>query len=275
MLTPHPYSSLEYWFFKVNSGQIALLVDWISKRNENQNWLRVSIHSPTKREVLFERLIEIMPGDNYLNLHRTVGHLNDVAWDLAIDPGNDLIKPDIFPIGLLRMTDLLLVSAPLACFSGWIRHRGIEYILENTTGMISHYWGRQLASDWWWVSANQFDKEDISVECSLFHTNLWGTSLKASFAYLYLRQHDKKEFVVVPAMLASVKGTPENFEIEIKRIGKESVTLTCSGYEYGDFNDGIVNTLIGDLEVRIGTKLIARAMGTAGLEHRFPQNASQ
>jgi len=275
MLTPHPSASLEYWFFKVNSGQIAILVDWISKRNENQNWLRVSIHSPTKREVLFERLIEIMPEDNYLNMHRTVGQLNDVAWDLNIDPGKDIIKPDIFPVGALRMTDLLLVSAPMACFTGWIRHRGIRYKLENASGMISHYWGRQLASDWWWVSANQFDNEDVSVECSFFHTSLWGSSLKASFAYLYLRQQTKKEFMVVPSMLASVRGTPEEFEIVIKRIGKESVTLTCSGYEYGDFSDGILNTLKGDMEVRVGKKLIARAMGTAGLEHRFPHTVSQ
>jgi len=275
MLTPHPSASLEYWFFKVNSGQIALLVDWIAKRNDNQNRLRVSIHSPAKREVLFERLVEIMPGDNYLNMHRTAGQLNDVAWDLTIDPGKDIIKPDIFPVGALRMTDLLLVSAPLAYFSGWIRHRGTRYELENASGMISHYWGRQLASDWWWVSANQFDKKDISVECSFFHTKLWGTSISASFAYLYLQQQDKKEFVVVPSVLASVKGTPEEFEIGIKRIGKESVTLTCSGYEYGDFNDGIVNTLKGDLEVRVGKKLIAHALGTAGLEHRFPQRVSE
>ncbi|MDZ7633542.1 MAG: hypothetical protein U5L72_03500 [Bacteroidales bacterium] len=134
--------------------------------------------------------------------------------------------------------------------------------------MISHYWGRRLALDWWWVSANQFDKKGVSVECSFFHTTLWGTAIKSGFAYLHLRQQDKKEFVMAPFGLASVKGTPENFQLEIKRIGKESVTLTCSGSDYGHFGNGIINTLKGNLKIFLGKELIAQAFGTAALEHR-------
>jgi len=270
LLSPHPSASLEYWFFKVNSGPVALLVDWIVRRNTQQNWLRVSIHSPSKREVLSERLFEIMPGDNFLGLQHTSGHLGDIAWELDIDPGVDLIKPDLFPAGLLRMADLLLVSAPLARFSGWIRHGEQQFTVQGSPGMISHYWGRQLASQWWWISANQFDQEGVSVECSFFHTSLWATPIISPFAYLYLRQQDKKELVMAPFGMATVQGTPENFKLEIKRIGKEPVTLTGTGREYRELGDGIVNTLTGDLEIRIGKKLIARAQGTAGLERRAP-----
>lgn len=73
MLTPHPSSALEYWFFKVNTGPIALLVDWISRRRANEHWLKVSIHSPYKREVLFEKQIGFMSEDNFLNTRHTAG----------------------------------------------------------------------------------------------------------------------------------------------------------------------------------------------------------
>jgi hypothetical protein len=268
LLSSQTDSALEYWFFKVNSGPVAILVDWIARRKTNQSWLRVSIHSSHKREVLSEKLVELMPKDNFLNLHRTVGHIGHIAWELEIDPGKEMIKPDIFPAALLHMTDLILVSAPLARFTGWISHGGQQYKLESAHGMISHYWGRQLSSEWWWVSANQFDKDGISVECSFVKSSLWGTRFKTPLAYLYLRQQDKREFMTPLPGMTSVKGNHENFELKIRRFGKESITLIGKGREYGDLGEGIVNTLVGDLEIRVGEKLIARAAGTAGFERR-------
>ena len=55
MLSPQPHAALEYWFFKLNSGPIALLVDWIARRRIGEQWLRVSVHSPHRCEVLFCR----------------------------------------------------------------------------------------------------------------------------------------------------------------------------------------------------------------------------
>jgi hypothetical protein len=271
LFSPHPSTALEYWFFKVNTGPVSLLVDWIARRKVNEHWLRVSIHTHQKRDVLFEKLVTLMPQDNFLTTQRTVGHLDDVAWELDIQPGQDWIKPDIFPAGLLQMTDLSLVSAPLATFTGWIRHGGQQTTLQNTPGVISQYWGRQLASEWWWISANQFDKADVAVECAVLRSSLWGTAIQVPLAYLYLRQQDKKELVMAPLGLASAKGTLENFEIEIRRLGAESVTLTGVGRNYNDLGDGIANTLVGDLEIRVGKNVIARAQETAGLERRAPK----
>lgn len=274
MFSPHPSTALEYWFFKVNTGPVALLVDWIARHRVNEHWLRVSIHSPQKRDVLFEKLLTLMPEHNFLSAQRTVGSLGDVAWELDIQPGRDWIKPDIFPAGLLRMTDLSLVSAPLATFTGWISHGSQQTKLQNAPGVISHYWGRQLASEWWWVSASQFDKADVAIECTVLRSSLWGTSIQVPLAYFYLRQQDKKQLVMAPLGLASVKGSQENFEIEIRRIGAEAVTLTAAGRSYGELGDGIVNTLVGDLEIRVGKRVIARAQGTAGLERRAPKTNS-
>lgn len=149
MFASHPSSALEYWFFKVNAGPISLLVNWIERRKLNEHWLRVSIHSPHKREVIFEKLDALMPGDNFLNTQRTVGHAGDVSWELDIDPAHTWIKPDIFPAGLLHMSDLRVISAPLPTFTGWICHCPQQTSLNHVPGLVSHYWGRQLASEWW------------------------------------------------------------------------------------------------------------------------------
>ena len=275
MFTPHPSAALEYWFFKVNSGPIALIVDWIERRHIKEHWLRVSLHSPHTREVIFEKLVAFMPRDNYLSTQKSVGHAGDVAWELDIDAGRaagrDWIKPDIFPAGLLKMADMSLVSAPLVTFSGWIRHGSQQTALNNVPGLVSHYWGRQLAPEWWWVAAHQFDQEGIAVECTVLRSSLWGTSIQLPLAYLYLRQGDKREFFVAPFNLARVKGSYEEFQIEFQRTGGKNVILTGVGREYGDFGDGIVNTLVGDLEIRQGNRVIGRAHGTAGLEHRIEE----
>ena len=274
MFTPHPSTALEYWFFKVNAGPIALIVDWIERRRLNEHVLRASIHSPYKREVLFEKTNALMSPDNFLTTQRTVGHLGDTAWELDIEPGHDWIKPDIFPAGLLQMTDLRLVSAPLTTFTGWICHGPQRITLDHVPGLISQYWGRQLAPEWWWVSAHQFDQEGITVECTVLRSRLWGTSLQFPLAYLYLHRPDKREFDVAPLRMAYATGSPEEFQLEIHRFGKEKIILMGSGREYGDFGDGIINTLTGDLEMREGNRVIARAQGTAGLERRVSKNLS-
>src|SRR5262245_44095453 len=273
MLSPHPSAAFEYWFFKVNAGPTALLVDWIARRRAKENWLRVSIHSPHKREVLFERRAGLMPDErDCLSTRRTVGRLGEVSWELDIDPGADRIAPDIFPSRLLRMPDLAGVSAPLATFTGWIRHGDHHAALQGAPGVVSHYWGRQLPSEWWWVSASQFGKPGMAVECFVMRSAMWGVPVGLPLAYLYLYRDGKRQLVMAPFNLARVKGSPERFEIKIRRPGARTVTLIGSGRDYGNLGDGIINTLIGDLEVRQGRKLIGRAQGTAGLERRAPEH---
>ncbi len=79
MFTPHPSAALEYFFFKVNAGPIALIVDWIERRKLNEHILRASVHSPYKREVIFEKLDSFMPADNFMTTQRTVGHAGEVS----------------------------------------------------------------------------------------------------------------------------------------------------------------------------------------------------
>lgn len=272
MLAPHPSTDLEYWFFKVNAGTVALLVDWITRRKHKENVLRVSIHSPQQRAVLFDKLPSPMIEEqNFMTTQRTLGQLGDISWSLDIDCSNDRIEPDTFPANLLRMSDLALVSAPLATFTGWIRHRSLQVELQRAPGMIAHYWGRQLPHEWWWVSANQFDREDIAVECAVFRSSVWGSPIRLPFAYLYLRSVDERKLIMSPPAIARAKGTPEKFEIQFQPIAAETITLRAQGREYGDLGDGISNTLVGDLDIWQGDKRIGRAEGTAALERRIPQ----
>lgn len=274
MLIPHPSSAIEYLFFKVNNGSIALIVDWIERRKLNEHVLRVSIHSPYKREVIFEKLDSFMPSDNFLSQKKTVGHSGDVSWDLDIDLGSEIIKPDIFPAGLLKMPDTLYESSPLAKFTGWIRHGDEKVTLDQVRGAVAQYWGRQLIQEWWWLSAHQFDQEDVAMECSVLRTSLWGTSLQMPLAFLYLYRNGKRDFMMAPPNSVDVKGSTENFTIEFSGIGRKKMKLISTGREYGDFGEHIINTLTGDLDIFEDNQLIASAKGTAGLERRTPQKTA-
>jgi len=274
MLSPHPVAALEYWFFKVNAGPVALIVDWIVRRRANELWLRASLHSPGRREVIFDKRPLTEGLDSLgINSQRTAGQVGDIRWQLEIDDADTWIAPDIFPARLLRMSDLALVSAPLATFSGRIWQAGQCTELNRSPGMVSHYWGRQLATEWWWVSANQFDQKYVAVECSVIRSSLWGLPVRMPLAYLYLHRPDGQTLIMSPPALARVQGSPEQFEIKFRPLGAAPITLRAIGREYGDFGDRIVNTLAGDLEIYQGGSRIARANGTAGLERRAPASS--
>lgn len=271
MLQPRPHAALEYWFFKVNAEPVALLVDWIARRRTHEHWLRVSIHSPGLRAVLFDKHASpVSQGQSFLTADRTAGQLGEVAWELDIELGAGWIDPNIFPISLLRITDLSLVSAPLVRFTGWVRCGDQRVDLQRAPGMLSHYWGRQLSPEWWWVSANQFDREGVAVECTVLRSGVWGIPVRLPLAYLSLQETAEAELVHSPPAMARVTGSPEKFEIQIRRVWAETITLKAVGRDYDDLGDGIINTLVGDLEILKGGRSVARAQGTAGLERRAP-----
>ena len=269
MLAPHATAALEYWFFKVNAGPVALLVDWIVRRKVNEKILRVSVHSSEKREVVFEKLAS--DDQSFLGAERTVGQVGEVEWDLSIEAGEERIEPHIFPAKQLRLFDLTLVSAPRAAFTGWVRHGTQRVELRRAPGLVSHYWGRQLPQEWWWVSANQFDREGVAVEAMVLRSGVWGVPIGMPLAYLYLHHEGSRRLWIAPPGAVQVSGSPESFEIQFRPIGAQAVRLIGQGRDYGDLGEGILNTLVGDLELWEGDKFIARAQGTAGLERRFPE----
>jgi hypothetical protein len=265
MLKMHPNTRLEYWFFKVNHGSTAILVDWIARRQNQSLELRVSIHHNERHEVFFAETDEIT-----LTATHTTGQIEDVSWDLRIDTRQKWIAPDIFPAKLLRLSDLMLVSAPLARFSGQIQIGSDKVKLNQAAGMMSHYWGRQLAPEWWWLSANQFEDGKGAIECSVFKSHVWGLPLKLPLAYLYWHDGNRGKLMMSPPSRTSVTGNPDRFEVRFQPLRGDPYFLRGAGRHYNDLGDHIINTLVGDLAIYHGETCLAMAKGTAGLERRQP-----
>jgi len=57
--------------------------------------------------------------------------------------------------------------------------------------------------------------------------------------------------------------------VSANQFSQEGVAVECTALR-SSFGEGIVNTLVGDLEIWQGDTLLARAQGTAGLERRVP-----
>jgi len=267
VLRPHPSAPLEYWFFKVNHQRIALLVDWICRRKQATGVIRISIHSPTGREVLFSPHPAILRhGAPELAMEETAWPRGNVRWHLSLQPAPDRVRPQIFPAEQLRLFDMSLESAPTVTFNGWIAHRGEKYPIIDALGMVSHYWGRGLPIDWWWISANQFNVGAISVECTILRTRIWGTPVHVPLGYLYYRNGSRSRCLISPPARLTVVGTPDAFEITAVSLRGPQVSLRAKARDYASLGDNIINTLTGDLELWEGGELVAQARGTAALE---------
>jgi hypothetical protein len=271
MLKQHLSAPLEYWFFKVNQGSTALLVDWICRRKEQTGTLRVSIHSPKGREVTFSPHPAILRhGAPELAMEETSWPRGDIRWHLAMRPSIDRIRPQLFPAEQLGLFDMSLESAPSVIFNGWIEHRGQRVPVVDAFGMVSHYWGRQLPAEWWWVSANQFSDAGASLECAFLRSHVWGTTLLAPLGYFYFRNGSQRRLLIVPPARLRIDGEPDSFELRVNPLWGPAFVLKATGRDYASLGEGIVNTLIGDLELWEAGALVGRAQGTAALERRTP-----
>jgi hypothetical protein len=99
-------------------------------------------------------------------------------------------------------------------------------------------------------------------------SRVWGTSASLSLGYLYLRDPSVGRMLISPPARLTVSGTPEAFEIVASSRRGPLLALKATGHDYASFGEGIVNTLVGDLEVSEGGKLLTVVRGTAGLERR-------
>jgi hypothetical protein len=269
ILTPHPSAPLEYWFFKVNHRGIALLVDWIARRKVSTGHLRISIHSPMGRQVLHTGHPTILRhGAAELSMQETSWLRGDVRWHLALAPSSQRIRPQLFAAEQLKLFDMSLESSPRVAFTGWIEHRGTRFSVDHAPGMISHYWGRALPQEWWWISATRFEDPPLALECMALRSRVWGTSASLSLGYLYFRDRSDSRLLISPPARLTVSGTPEAFEIAASARSGPRFALKATGRDYASFDEGIVNTLVGDLEVWQEGHLLSVVRGTAGLERR-------
>ena len=134
--------------------------------------------------------------------------------------------------------------------------------------MVSHYWGQRLPKEWWWISANQFGSADVTIECSLLRSSIWGRKAQLPLGYFYYRNGSQTKTLISPPTRMRVSGSLDSFEVSVTPLFGRKLALKAMGREYADLGDLILNTLTGDLELWEGGKKVADAYGTATLERR-------
>jgi hypothetical protein len=270
-------SPLEYWFFKLNAGSLAFLVDLIIRLGLNTAEVRISLWvdglGRVERLTSTSWLVEgerVDIAESTFGPQGSSGRVADIEWDLQQELGDSRIEPAVPPIRWLHPFDMEIASRPWARFSGQVRVADRTFECENVPGLVSHYWGRRLPDRWWWISANQFEGSDIAVEALLSNTKVWNSDrLAMNAGYLWIEDRGNRHLVIHPLNgLIRVEGSPESFTLKARRIGLPELAVHCSASPniYSDLGEGIQQTLIGPCLI----PGVGEARGTAGLEFRNP-----
>jgi hypothetical protein len=158
-----------------------------------------------------------------------------------------------------------LVSHPCAVFDGQVTVAGERFDVAAARGSVTHYWGRRLPERWHWISANSFDGSDLTLECVLMRTRLWGRRPTMSAGYLWLSTDG---LTVSPLTgLITLSGTVTEYTVTAR--GRHGTTrLHCSARPaaYNDLGQGIRQTLLGTCRLAGSGLTDPRA----GLEYRAP-----
>jgi hypothetical protein len=266
-------SPLEYWFFRLNAGRLAFLVDFIIRRSVGTAEVRVSLAVDGRGRVerrnadtWVARGDRVVISDCSFDGEGSKGRVGDIDWDIRQELGGSRIYPAVPPIRWMHPFDMEIVSRPKARFSGQVRVGDITFPCAQAPGMVSHYWGRRLPARWWWISANLFEDSDLAVEGLLAHTRVWSMAA-VNTGYLWIEHHGRRHLVIHALNgLIRVEGMPERFTLRARRLGTPGFTVQCSASPdgYVDLGEGIKQTLLGTCLI----EGLGEARGTAGLEFR-------
>src|SRR3954467_4779640 len=170
---------LEYWFFRVTTPGLALLVDFIV-RSRASSEVRVSYWNGGLGQVARTgapsargEAGQVDIAGCSLTARASRGRVGELQWDLALDPGPTRLDPRNALVRRLRPFDMELVSWPRAEISGTVTVHGHRHPLSPTPALLTHYWGQRLPVRWPWISANQFAGERVALEAMVLRTHLW------------------------------------------------------------------------------------------------------
>lgn len=138
---------LEYWFFKFNHGNLAFLVDFITRRQQQHAEVRLSLWVRGNGRV--ERACSPSWRTDYttvaiagceLGPQASRGAVADIEWQLGYEAGSARIDPAPGPLKVLRPMDMQLLSRPQARFQGSVRVGEQLFAISDAAGMLCHYW---------------------------------------------------------------------------------------------------------------------------------------
>ena len=271
-------SPYQFWFFKLNATPLALLVDWIV-RPERPPHVRVSVQSVRFPRILWhegpltggadDAWIRI--GDVSLGPTHTRGRVEDLAWDLVVEPRVEALDPvaRLGPVGAFVPLGTRVVSVPAVHFHGRLSYRG-ETWEGDAWGALGHYWGRALPRHWFWLSAVVDARAGIFVEALVAEQPPW--PLPWPFlrtGYFWLHDGEQARVILHPFTgRVDVWGPPDRPVVRAVPWHGEGIAVHCRAHPktWQKLGDEIVNTLTGDARV-LG---VGDCYGAAGIEWRRP-----
>jgi hypothetical protein len=271
---------IEYWFFKFNHDGLAFLVDFILRGERDHGEMRISLWVDGHGRVEHANIPAwstktpfVTIGDCSFGDASSRGVVGDVEWDLSYELGPARVHPAVPPVSWLHPFDTDIINRPQARFAGTVRVGDRQFSVPETQGLISHYWGRRLMDQWWWISASQFDQPGIALEVSVARSRLWGLRAPAlKIGYLWLRTPNSSHMVKSPVNgIINVTGRPDQFTVTARSVTGRTVRLSCTASmdSYNDLGEGIRQTLLGTCAI----EGLATAVGSAGLERRQPDQS--
>lgn len=280
-------SPYQYWFFKVNTTPLALLVDWVL-RPERSPHLRVSVQGVAHPRVSWhEGSLQQAPGEAWvcigdvtLGPTYTCGAAGDVRWDLRVEPWGPVldpleqVSPALRPVVARLPLDMRILSLPAVRFQGTLSYQGQTWTINAAPGAVTHYWGRRLPERWLWVNASGCDRTDTAVEALLVCTRLGRMSwFRLWTGYFWLWQ-DRGEGGSVCFYLhpltghLDLRGPAHAPMLRVIPWHGTGYIVRCRAHPkaWQKLGDEIINTLVGDCRV-LG---VTNCLGTAGIEWRRP-----
>lgn len=266
---------IEYWFFKFNLEGLAFLVDFILRGDRAHGEIRISLwvdgHGRVERAnfpAWSTQTPFVTIGDCSFGADSSRGVVGDVEWNLSYEAGPARVHPAVPPVSWLHPFDTEIINRPQARFAGTVRVGDRSFSVQESQGLVSHYWGRRLMDRWCWISANRFDEPGIAVEAIVARSRLWGLRAPAvKIGYLWLQSPNSSHMVISPVNgVIRLKGSPDEFHITSRSITGRIVRLSCKASmdTYNDLGEGIRQTLLGTCAI----EGLATALGSAGLEWR-------
>jgi hypothetical protein len=265
---------LESWFFKVVSGDLALLVDWIVRRDLGEAEVRVSVWVRGRGRVVRDtsrtwrvRGSNVEIADCTFSPTLNDGAVDDVRWELRAVSGSARLDPMPSTVKRLHPFDLELMSRPRARFSGIVEVAGETFHLLDARGTLNHYWGRRLPPAWVWISADGIGDSDAIVEAMLVRSRVWKVPHANMLGgYVVVDGGGRSTQVLAPAYgLISIQGEDASISLRARTIRRDvRLTASARAETYVDLGDGTRQTLLADVSVDDW----GSSLGRAGLELR-------
>jgi hypothetical protein len=271
---------LEYWFARLDTGDVSFLVDFIVRRRVGTAEIRVSAWIRGRGRVV--RTVtrswtatgaNVTAGDaGTLTADGSRGRVDDIGWDLTWEVDADRVAPRAPLFSRLHAFDLELVSRPSARFAGHVTVGAERFDVSTATGSVTHYWGRRLPDRWHWISASTFASPaghrhpDLAIEGVVNRSRLWGVPPGVATGYLWIRDGGRQRLLVSPLnAVITASGGPGRLLLTARSPGGTvRVECTASRDQYNDLGEGIAQTLLARC------RLLDRDLSSqAGLEHRF------